>query len=393
MKKIIIAIVLPFLCCFLHCEEKPMKEYFSIAEANNKFTFDFYSQLNHKQNLFFSPASIISAFGMAYEGADGKTAKEIKSVFCFPDDETRHNSFQVLSTLLNKKDANCNLSIANAFWVQKNFQLLDSYIKTLTHYYNGESYNLDFITQPEQAVKKINQWAEKKTNDKIKNLLNISDINQMTRIILTNAVYFKGIWQFQFDKKATVEDDFKVNKNKTIKVKMMQLLNKEFPYTEDENFQVIKIPYACKNLSMIIVLPKENEVEKNQLDFRYFTRLQKNLNLQKVDIFVPKFKIESTYDLIPPLKNLGITTAFTPLADFSKITGNNDLFISKAIQKTYVDVNEEGTEAAAVTGIVMNVTAVRPETKKIFRADHPFLFFIIEENSSIILFAGKVTEP
>ncbi|MCM8829170.1 MAG: serpin family protein, partial [Candidatus Omnitrophica bacterium] len=236
-------------------------------------------------------------------------------------------------------------------------------------------------------------WAERKTEGKIKKFLNEGDIDSGTRLVLTNAIYFKGRWLIQFDKNETKPDDFWLDKKKSVKVQMMQLIDKEFPYAETEDFQIIKLPYECQNLSILILLPKDT-VSPVEIISKNLDEYQKLMRKQKVDVFLPRLKVELTIDLLQVLKNLGINSAFNPqLADFSKMTGNKDLFISKAIQKSYLEVNEEGSEAAAVTGVVMKITAVKPETKKVFRADHPFLFFIIEENSNLVLFAGKISNP
>jgi serpin B len=272
---------------------------------------------------------------------------------------------------------------------------LKTYTDLIKKYYYAEAYNVDFLTKPGQSIDRINEWAEEKTAGKIRKFLNYGDVDSNTRLILTNAVYFKGFWQTQFDKKLTTPDDFHIDKTRSIRVQMMQQCNKEFPYYEDENFQIVKIPYECKNLSMLILLPRKIDSEIPKIpDYETLKTFYKALVNQKLDLYLPKFKIEATYDLVKPLRNLGLKSAFNPMsADFSGITGSRDLFISKAIQKSFVEVNEEGTEAAAVTGIVMRITAARPDVKKIFKADHPFIFLIIEENTGLIVFAGKVVQP
>ena len=367
-----------------------------LAEANNNFAMRFYSELakSEKGNLFFSPFSIFCAFGMVYEGANNRTAEEIRNVFYFPiDEKKRLDGFLSFYNRMNEKRSSCVMKLANAYWLQNDFCLLQSYSKMIEKYHRAESYQVDFIKMPKVALNKINRWAERKTEGKIKKFLNEGDIDSGTRLVLTNAIYFKGRWLIQFDKNETKPDDFWLDKKKSVKVQMMQLIDKEFPYAETEDFQIIKLPYECQNLSILILLPKDTilpvEIISKNLD-----EYQKLMRKQKVDVFLPRLKVELTIDLLQVLKNLGINSAFNPqLADFSKMTGNKDLFISKAIQKSYLEVNEEGSEAAAVTGVVMKITAVKPETKKVFRADHPFLFFIIEEDSNLVLFAGKISNP
>ncbi len=370
----------------------------NIVNSNNKFAVNFYNELakTGNNNLFFSPFSIIDAFAMAYEGATGKTANEIKSTLFLPaKDNQRLSGFQLLHNQINQKKSDCILSIANAYWVQHNFVLKKKYLETIEKFYQSEAYNLDFKMNSQQAVDRINNWAEEKTKGKIKKFLNYGDVDSGTRLVLTNAIYFKALWQIQFNKNLTEPADFRVKENKTIKVQMMHLQNAEFPYAETEDFQLLKIPYGCNNLSILIILPRTlNEEMVRKIDYEKIMEIQKNLSKQKIDISIPKVKIEQTYDLINPLRNLGIKTAFDPFAaDFSKITGSRDLYISKAVQKSFIEINEEGTEAAAATGIVMNITAARPGVKKVFVADHPFIFFIIEEESNLILFMGRTVRP
>ncbi len=234
----------------------------SIAEANNKFSMRFYSRITEagKGNQFFSPFSILCAFGMVYEGANGKTAEEIRSVFFLPSEkDERLNGFLSINSLLNERKDGCTLRSANAYWVQKNYHILESYSQLIKKYYRGESFDLDFLSAPDEALNKINNWVDKKTEGKIKKLVSDSDINVQTRLILTNAIYFKGMWKIPFDRKATEPDDFWISKNNSVKVQMMQLVDREFPYAETEEFQIIKIPYQCQNLSMLIILPKKNE--------------------------------------------------------------------------------------------------------------------------------------
>ncbi|MCM8816932.1 MAG: serpin family protein [Candidatus Omnitrophica bacterium] len=392
----IILFLLVFLNSTCIIKLQASNEYPSVVEANNQFSLNFLYEVEKGTtgNIFFSPFSIINAFGMVYEGANSKTAEEIKRVFHLsPVEEDRLKGFLILNDLLTFEKSNCKLNISNAYWVQENYRLLKNYTEKIEKYYKGEAYNVNFIKEPEKAAARINQWADKKTQGKIKKFLEEGDVNRDTRIVLTNAVYFKGIWQFQFDKKATRLDDFWLDDRRSTKVQMMQLLDKEFPYAETQDFQIIKLPYECQNLAILILLPKHTKQTK-RITETDLNEYQKLLKKQKIDVFLPRFKVESTIDLSGVLKNLGINTAFNPeFADFSRMTGNKDLFISKAIQKSYIEVNEEGTEAAAVTGIVMKITAARPEIKKVFRADHPFLFFIIEETSGLILFAGKIHQP
>jgi serpin B len=371
----------------------------SVVNANNQFAFELYSKYKSKEdNIFFSPYSISSALAMTYEGARGQTADEIQSVFHFPkDDSLRRESFLKIYEQINKKDKKYQLRTANALWAQKDYKFLAEYFNLIDQYYRGKVTNLDFISQTEQSRITINNWVEEQTDNKIRNLIPPGVLNEMTRLVLTNAIYFKGFWDKQFDKKETKEEDFRTSPGNTVKVQMMSLTGEEaeFNYTETERLQILELPYEGEELSMLILLPKGDDLNalEESLNTENLSEWRNRLIEQRVEVYIPKFKFETKYFMAEDLKGMGMPTAFSMNADFSGMTGKKDLFISQVIHQAFVEVNEEGTEAAAATAVVWKGLSVRPKSIKIFKADHPFIFVIQEKETGDILFLGRVTNP
>ena len=368
----------------------------SVVNANNRFTFELYSKYKSKQgNIFFSPFSISSALAMTYEGARGLTADEIQSVFHFPkDDSVRRNSFLEIYNQINKGHEQYQLYTANALWAQKKYPFLKEYLKVIKDYYGGEARNLDFINENSEARRIINSWIEEQTNYKIRNL--ISSLDGNTRLVITNAVYFKGKWVEQFEKSNTKDQDFRISPVNTIKVKTMQLFAKELYYAETDKLQVLELPYEGKELSMLIILPKDDDLGamEESLSSKGLSDLEGMLSREEVDVYLPKFKFETEYSMSADLAAMGMPTAFGENADFSGMTGKKDLYISQVIHKAFVDVNEEGTEAAAATAVRMGMTSmVERKIRKVFKADHPFIFLIHDNETGNILFVGRVSNP
>lgn len=375
-----------------------LEDIYSVVNASNRFALELYSELKGENgNVFFSPYSISTALAMTYEGARGQTAKEIQSVFHFPeDDSVRRASFAALYNQLNKKDAKYNLSTANALWIQKDYQLLNEYITTIEKYYFGRATNVDFKGATEEARQTINAWVEDKTNNKIKDLFPKGSPNSLTRLVLTNAIYFKGTWVKQFNKSETREEDFRISENQTVKVPMMRRTSKDtsFNYAETEDLQVLEMPYEGEEVSMLVLLPKNGDLKslEGSLTLEKLNEWRGKLKEQRVNVFIPKFTFNTKYFLNEILKKMGMPSAFSGVADFSGINGRKDLFIGVVIHQAFVDVNEEGTEAAAATGVSVDVTSLPPPVP-IFRADHPFIFIIQERGTGNILFLGRVVDP
>jgi len=286
-------------------------------------------------------------------------------------------------------------------WAENTYPFLNDYITTAEEYYSADLTNLDFINKPEESRLTINKWAEEKTEEKIKNLIPAGMIDPMTRLVITNAIYFRGTWVKQFDKNNTYEADFITSSGETVKVWMMQRTDEDaiYGYAENDEFRMLKMPYEheCgKELSMIAVLPKDNDlrVVEETLDADKLAETEESLEIQQVLVYFPKFKIETEYTLSETLKEMGMPTAFSDAADFSGMDGTTGLFISDVVHKAYVDVNEEGTEAAAATAVVMELKAVSEEEPvPVFRADHPFIFLIQDNETGNILFMGRISNP
>jgi serpin B len=262
--------------------------------------------------------------------------------------------------------------------------------------YGGCLNEVDFVTAAEAARKTINDWVENQTNSKIKNLIPEGVLDSMTRLVLTNAIYFKGNWARQFKKERTQNVPFTLLNGNKVDVPMMSQ-TADFNYIQTESFQGLELPYVNNELSMIILLPKNSnglpELE-GTVTINNLSKWLNELRKREVIVFVPKFKMTSQFGLADVLKAMGMTNAFVPdVADFSGINGKRDLFISAVIHKAYVEVNEEGTEAAAATGVVMKLTSAGPTQTPVFRADHPFLFVIRDNHSGSILFIGRVMNP
>ncbi|PKL57208.1 MAG: proteinase IV [Methanomicrobiales archaeon HGW-Methanomicrobiales-6] len=379
----------------------------NVSAGNNRFAADLYRHLasdpgNAGKNIFFSPYSISSALAITYEGARGTTADEIGSVLHLPQNETlRRAGFAGLDAVLNSGDENYTLRTANALWAEETYPFLPEYVDTAARWYRANVTNLDFINDPEGSRATINRWVEEKTEDKIRDLLPAGSVDPMTRLVITNAIYFKGTWVKQFDPAETTEEEFRVAPGETVQVQMMHRTDEDaiYGYTETESLQVLRMPYAHADgteLSMLVLLPQEDNLTaaEEALDARTLSGIQDSMIDQRVRVVFPKFTLETTYSLPQVLATMGMPTAFTNAANFSGMDGTEDLFISDVVHKAFVDVNEEGTEAAAATGVVMNLASAPMEDKTpVFRADHPFVFLIVEEDSDTILFAGRVVNP
>lgn len=365
-----------------------------LVNGSNQFAFDFYQQIKDgEDNVFFSPYSIMVALGMTYEGARGKTAQEMQSVLHLPEDDIlRRSAFAWLYNNMNKEEKEYILSTANALWAHECYRFLDEYFNLIGKYYMGKVTNLDFEKETEKSRVTINTWVEEQTNGKIKDLIPKDKINDMTRLVLTNAIYFKGNWQKQFDKDKTSDRDFNVNSEKTVKVPMMSITGETFNYTASQDLQILKLQYEGENLSMLILLPREGTLDSLEasLTLENLSKLRNSLREQEIDIFIPKFKFETKYDMGKTLMNMGMPIAFTPnQADFSGMDGTKKLCIGFVIHQGFVEVNEKGTEAAAATAVGMIETSVTPS----FYADHPFIFLIQDNESGNILFMGRVADP
>lgn len=370
----------------------------NVAQSNNSFAIDLYEKLKENEgNLFFSPSSISTALAMTCAGARGKTADEMKTTLRFTlDDKTLHPAMGNLAKFLTLKQKGCTLSIANALWGQKGYNFLQEFLDLVKKSSGAGLNEVDFAGATEQARKIINAWIEEKTNNKIKELIKPGVLKPLTRLVLTNAIHFKGTWKKQFKKNETLKAKFHLTRQKSVQAKMMHMRKEKFKYLKGDDFQALELPYTGDNLSMLIFLPdKVDGLAKfeKKLTGENLKNWTSRIRSKKIDLLaIPRFKMTCEFSLANTLKELGMVSAFSMDADFSGMNGRKDLFISAVIHKAFVDVNEEGTEAAAATGVVIKLKSVAPR-RTIFRVDHPFLFVIRDNRTGAILFMGRVTNP
>jgi serpin B len=371
-----------------------------LARGNSAFALNMYHKIcDIEGNIFFSPYSISTAFVMTYAGARCETQKQMASVFQFtlsPDE--LHPSFRALQTHFEElqKKSPIRLNIANALWIQKGYELLQTFLELNQKYYQTSLFNLDFYKDPEGSRIEINRWVEDRTEGKIRDLLPGGAIKNLTRLVLTNTIYFKAEWQNTFSKHNTKEHDFWVTGEEKVRAQMMSQ-KARFGYWENDTLQVLEMPYIKKDLSMVVFLPRQKgglpDLE-SILDIKILEDWISNIKPQHVKVFFPKFKTTQNIDLKRILKTLGMTDAFTDDADFSGMELKKELYITDAVHKAYIDVDEIGTEAAAATAVSVGVTSILPpEIVPEFRADHPFLFLIKDNKTESILFLGRLTRP
>ena len=368
----------------------------ALVEGNNAFALDLYAKLKKREgNLFFSPYSISTALAMTYAGARGSTEKQMADVLHFELDRERlHPAFRGLIDRLNAqgKEGAYQLSVANALWGQKGYGFLKKFLDLTEANYGAGLKEVDFVKAAEAVRKTINAWVEKQTQEKIKNLIKRGILDADTCLVLTNAIYFKGNWASRFNNRYTKDSPFTIAPGKRVEVPMMFRSGK-FKFLEQDTFYMLELPYVDDELSMVVLLPKEidglGELQ-NSLSTGNLKAWLRNLRKQEVRVYLPRFKTTSEFMLAEVLKFMGMTDAFSGRADFSGMTGRKGLSISAVIHKAFVEVNEEGTEAAAATAVVMKRGGPRG---RVFRADHPFIFLIRDNRSGSILFLGRLLNP
>ncbi|XP_041665081.1 leukocyte elastase inhibitor-like isoform X1 [Cheilinus undulatus] len=376
-----------------------------LTKANTSFCLALFKKLSENDNtanIFFSPFSISSALAMVMLGARGNTAAQMSE--CLETKECQdevHTGFTQLLRELNKAGALYALSVANRLYGEKSCQFEEEFLESTKKHYEAELEMVDFITGFEAARLNINNWVEGKTQGKIKDLLAQGVVDSLTRLVLVNAIYFKGKWSEQFEEWMTWPTPFRLTKNETKTVKMMRIKSK-FPLANipEANFQILEMPYKGKELSMLIFLPNEIEDEttgleklETQLTYENFERWTNMMQEVEVMVKLPRFKMEETYDLMSALMSMGMVDAFdTGMCDFSGMSPAEELVLSKVVHKAFVKVNETGTEAAAAT-FFSSYLSINPSKPLCFIADHPFLFFIRHNPSKSILFAGRHCSP
>ncbi|XP_076999842.1 leukocyte elastase inhibitor [Tamandua tetradactyla] len=376
-----------------------------LSTASTQFALDLFRTLNNDNptgNIFFSPFSISSALAMIYLGAQGDTAAQLSKAFHFDTSEDIHSKFQILNADINKRGVSYILKLANRLYGEKTYNFLPEFLASTQKMYGADLASVDFLHASENARKEINQWVKEQTEGKIPELLASGVVDSMTKLVLVNAIYFKGSWAEKFMKKATTDAPFRLNKKDTKTVKMMHQ-KKKFPYgyIQELKCRVLELPYEGKELSMIILLPDDikddstglKKIEKQMTleKLKEWTKPE-NLDLVEVNVSLPIFRLEDSYNLNTHLAHLGVEDLFSSSkADLSGMSESRDIFISKIVHKSFVEVNEEGTEAAAATAGIATFCMLMPE--ETFNADHPFLFYIQHNASRNILFLGRLTSP
>jgi serpin B len=375
----------------------------ALASGNSAFAFDLYQILKDNDgNLFYSPYSISLALAMTYAGARGQTEKQMADTLHFILSQDRlHPAFNSLSTQLDQRGEGAKgkdgegfrLNVVNAIWGQKDYRFLSEFLDVLSQNYGAGLRILDFINAPEDSRVTINSWVSDQTEGRIRDLIPQGLIDAMTRLVLTNAIYFNAAWQYPFRKDMTTELPFYLLDGGKVTVPMMKQ-TESFGYATGDGYQAVELPYDGGELSMIILLPEAGEFKKfeGSLDVQRVDAIIRGLQSKEVILTMPKFEFESEFGLKGALSALGMPVAFTADADFSGMTGNRDLLISEVVHKAFVSVDEAGTEAAAATAVVMRLTAA-PETPVEVTVDRPFIFLIRDIQTNSILFVGRVLNP
>jgi serpin B len=370
-----------------------------VVEGNSAFSIGLYAELKKAEgNIFFSPYSISTALAMTYAGARGKTEEQMGTALHFTLDQKQfHPAFACLEAQLKaiQEKGDIELNIANALWTQEDYVFLSEFLKLIETNYGAVLNSVDFKRAYEEVRKKINAWVGQKTKDKIMDLIKPGVLNSLTRLVLTNAIYFKGKWKSQFKKCRTKKNPFWLSANKSVEVPMMTQ-KQPFRYMENDSLQILEMPYVGNDLAMVVLLPRKvdglTQLEAN-LSVENLRMWIGHLRKREISVFFPKFKMTSQFRLSETLASMGMPDAFGRDADFSGINGTKDLFISAVIHKAFVDVTEEGTEAAAATAGVISLTSVPSKPPPTFRADHPFVFLIHDKRSGSIIFVGRIVNP
>ncbi len=376
------------------CSEEKEASFNTIIEANNKFAFDIYKKLeNDEGNIFYSPYSLSSALSMTYAGANGETKSQMANVLHFDENnKSIHKSIALLNESLDElSKGNIQLELANGVWADINWKFLDSYFELLAENYKAIARNVD-MSDGIKTAQIINDWTSEKTHGKITKIVNPDDF-KIARLVLANAIYFKGTWKYTFDKKQTRKSTFVLNDKRNVKTDFM-FLSDTLKYFDGEHAQVLELPYSGEKLSMMIVLPNKKIGIKNfekEFLLEEYLKWNNSLSLTSIDVYIPKFKTKYEKEFKQVLSDLGMPIAFSRAADFSGMTGMQDLQIDKVKHKSFIEVNEEGSEAAAVTVVIMREKS--SIYKKTFRANRPFIFIIKENSSNIILFMGRIENP
>ncbi len=384
--------------------DAPAQDLTELVSGNNAFAFDLYRALRGRRegNLFYSPFSISIALAMTWAGARGETERQMAETlhFTLPQDRL-HPAFNALDLELAQRGQGAQgrdskgfrLHVVNALWGQKDYRFLPEFLETLARHYDAGLRLLDFAGDPEAARGIINDWVRQQTEGRIRDLLPPGAVDALTRLVLTNAIYFNAAWAEPFDRRDTREGPFYLLDGSQVTVPMMRQ-TANYGYAAGEGFQAVELPYDGGELAMVILLPDAGRLEEfeNSLDAGRVQEILSGLAYQQVTLTMPRFRVESDFSLADTLAAMGMPAAFEPgQADFSGMDGSHNLSISRILHKAFVVVDESGTEAAAATAVVVGLTALMPQVE--VTVDRPFIFLIRDRQTGTILFVGRVVHP
>ena len=376
----------------------------SLVDGNSAFAFELYQSLKEKDgNLFYSPHSISLALAMTYAGARSETAQQMADTLHFTLPQERlHPAFNSLALELGKRGQGAQgkdgegfrLNIVNAIWGQDGYNFQPAFLDVLAENYGAGLRIMDFIKETEKSRITINQWVSDQTEDRIKDLIPQGAINELTRLVLTNAVYFNAAWQHQFNKNQTEDGQFHLLDGKQVTVPMMKQ-TESFGFAKGAGYQAIELPYDGNELSMVILLPEDGQFKafEEDLQTQQVSDIINSLRGSRVDLTMPRFEFDSEFSLKDTLAKMGMPVAFTDSADFSGMTGKRELSISNVIHKAFVSVDETGTEAAAATAVIVGVTSAPVEPPVELTIDRPFIFLIRDIETGAVIFVGRVLNP
>ncbi len=375
----------------------------SLQQGMTDFAFRFFKQQseeNHMESFCVSPVSLEVALGMAYVGAKTETAIEMSHVLGFPlsteDFLAQMTEYYTMLKQLELTDS-IEFSVANRVFLEKSYLLLDSYTSAMKNAFGGEFEQMDFLSKTREAEQKINQWVEEVTRNRIKQLIRPGLLDASTVMVLVNAIYFKADWKYAFDEKSTLEMPFYSGERGKVDRFFMRGKMDRVKYLKYKDYQILELPYVGEAFSLMVVLPGQSsasDIHTRILTAEEYAEVNERLLTRDVYVELPKFKIESSFELANILAAMGMPLAFSNMADFSGIGGRKDLKISKVIQKVFFEITEKGSEAAAATAVVMTRTSSaikKPEEEIKFIANRPFIFVLKENKTHSPLFIGQYT--
>ena len=361
----------------------------------NQFSFQIYDKIDKgNNNIIFSGYSISNALSVIYAGAKGKTATEFESILNNNKKQDIHKFYKSLNEDLSL-NREVELLTANALWLQKSYKYEKQYEDIIVKNYNAEINKASFNNQKgrKKAIKEINVWVKEKTKDNITDFIKPNMLSESSVLVIINAIYFNSLWDKAFLKEKTKKNYFYTLKDDSVKTNFLNN-NLSINYFEDKKAKVIEIPYKNNKASIVLMLPNNNYLKFiNEVDINYYKQSLTNFKKRTVNISIPKFKLEADYNLSKILKKLGLELAFKSKADFSNITGEKDIHISKIIHKSVIELSEKGTEASSSTAILTTRSTNISNKAKNFIANHPFVFFIKDNATNLILFTGVMNNP